>query len=124
RSAQWDAAAEPQSEQTTINPFEEPLEILERWDNDTYIVVLQKKLVICNVKNPYSKIPFLSVGWWDVPEAFWGLGIGRTIGSEQRLQQGITNIWLDQASLNLNGVYVRVKGKSIPTQNIRIAPGK
>jgi len=76
------------------------------------------------VKNPYGKIPFFSVGWWDVPEAFYGLGIGRTIGAEQRLQSGITNLWLDQASLNLNGVYIRVKGKSIPTQNIRIAPGK
>lgn len=120
----WDAKAEPRYQSTTINPFDEPLEILERWDGENYIVALQKKLIICNVKNPYGKIPFLSVGWWDVPEAFWGLGIGRTIGSEQRLQQGITNIWLDQASLNLNGVYVRVKGKSVPTQNIRIAPGK
>lgn len=123
RSAQWDAASEPRYEQTTINPFDEPLEILERWDNDTYIVVLQKKLVICNVQNPYGKIPFLSCGWWDVPDAFWSLGIGRTIGAEQVLQQGITNIWLDQAALKLNGVYVRVKGKSIPTQNIRLRPG-
>ena len=124
RNALWDVRAEPRYDETTINPFEEPLEILERWDNDTYIVVLQQKLVLCNVKNPYGKIPFFSVGWWDVPEAFYGLGIGRTIGAEQRLQSGITNLWLDQASLNLNGVYIRVKGKSIPTQNIRIAPGK
>lgn len=123
RSAQWDAAAEPRYEETTINPFEEPLEVLERWDNDTYIVVLQKKLVICNTENPYGKIPFLSVNWWDVPDAFWGLGLGRTIGSEQILQKGITELWLDQATLNLNGVYVRVRGKTVPTQNIRMRPG-
>lgn len=124
RNPLWDTGAEPRYEKTTINPFDEPLEILERWDNGTYIVVLQRKLVICNVKNPYGKIPFYSVGWWDVPDAFWSLGIGRTIGSEQQLQQGTMNLFMDGATLNLNGVYVRVKGKSVPTQNIRIAPGK
>lgn len=120
----WDARAEPRFNETSANPLEDPLEVLERWDNETYTVVLQKKIVLCNDKNPYGKIPFLSINWWDVPEAFWGLGLGRTIGSEQRLQQGITNIWLDQATLNLNGVYVRIRGKNVPTQNIRIAPGK
>jgi len=120
----WDVRSEPQYQDATVNPFDKPLELLERWDNQTYIVGLQRKLIICNEENPYNKIPMFSIGWWDVPDAFWGLGVGRTIGAEQRLQQGITNLWLDQASLNLNGVYVRVRGKSIPTQNIRIAPGK
>jgi hypothetical protein len=116
--------AKPAYETTTIDPFNEPLEVLERWDNDKYIVVLQKKLVICNTENPYGVIPYLSVNWWDVPEAFHGMGLGKLIGSEQRLQQGITNVWLDQAALNLNGVFVRVRGKNVPTQSIRIAPGK
>lgn len=124
RNPMYDARAEARYADTSANPLEDPLEVLERWDNDTYTVVLQKKLVLCNDKNPYGKIPFLSVNWWDVPDAFWGLGLARTIGAEQRLQQGITNLWLDQASINLNGVYVRKRGKSIPTQNIRIAPGK
>lgn len=120
----YDAKAEPRYVDTTVDPFEQPLEVLERWDNTKYIVVLQKKKVLCNTENPYGKIPFYSLNWWNVPEAFWGLGLGRTIGNEQELQQGTTNIWLDQATLNLNGVYVRVRGKSIPTQSIRIAPGK
>jgi hypothetical protein len=120
----YDAKAEPRYDETTVDPFEQPLEVLERWSDKDYIVVLQKKMVICNTENPYGKIPFLSVGWWDVPEAFWSYGLGRSIGNEQELQQGITNIWLDQATINLNGVYVRVRGKSIPTQSIRIAPGK
>src|SRR5208282_5430942 len=83
------------------------------------------KLVICNDKNPYGKIPYLSVNWWDIPEAFWGMGLAKTIGSEQRLQQGVTNAWLDGVSLNLNGVYIRVEGKSqAPSQSIRMSPGK
>jgi hypothetical protein len=123
RNSLWDARAEPRFEEATINPFEEPLEILERWDNDTYIVVLQKKLVICNVQNPYGKIPFLSVNWCDVPNSFWGLGLGRVIGPEQQLQQGLLNLMLDQAALKLNNPFIRVKGKSVPTQNLRMRPG-
>jgi len=124
RNPMWDARSDPRYNEQTIDPFSQPLEVLERWTPDGYIVVLNKKLVICNDNNPYGTIPFLSIGWWDVPEAFWSIGLAKVIGPEQRLQQGITNTWIDQATLNLNGVYVRVKGKSIPTQNIRIAPGK
>jgi hypothetical protein len=124
RNPLWDAKAEPRYEDTTVDPFNQPLEILERWDDKQYIVVLQQKLVICNDENPYGVIPFLSIGWWDVPEAFWSMGLAKTIGSEQRLQQGVTNLWLDNAALNLNGVFVRVRGKSVPSQSIRIAPGK
>jgi len=124
RNPLWDARAEARYEETTVDPFNQPLEVLERWDDRSYIVVLQKKVVLCNDANPYGVIPFLSIGWWDVPEAFWSMGLAKTIGSEQRLQQGITNVWLDNATLNLNGIYTRVIGKSVPTQNIRIAPGK
>lgn len=124
RNPLWDLRAEPRYEDTSEDPFNQPLEVLERWDNDSVIVVLQKKLVICNDKNPYGKIPFLSVGWWDIPEAFWSMGLAKTIGSEQRLQQGITNTWLDNAALNLNGVYVRMLGKGQQSQSIRIMPGK
>lgn len=120
----WDMRAEARWKDATVDPFSEPLEILERWDNDTYIVVLQKKIVLCNEKNPYGCIPFFSVNWVDVPEAFWGMGIGKLAGAEQRLQQGIVNTYLDNAALNLQGVYVRKRGKSIPTQSIRIAPGR
>lgn len=124
RNPLWDARAEPRYEETTEDPLNQPLEVLERWDNKSCIVVLQKKLVIANDENPYGEIPFLSMGWWDVPEAFWSLGLAKTIGSEQRLQQGIVNLWLDDVSLKLNGVYIRVRGKSVPTQSIRIAPGR
>lgn len=123
-SPMWDAKADPRFSTSTDDPFAQPLEVLERWTDKTYIVILQKKLVLCNDENPYGVIPFSSVGWWDVPEAFWSMGLAKTIGPEQRLQQGITNTWLDQAALNLNGVYVRVLGTNMPTQNIRISPGK
>jgi len=78
RNPLWDARADSPWEKTTIDPFQQPLEVLERWDNNTYIVVLQKKLVIYNDKNIYGKIPFYSIGWWDSPQSFWSLGLGRS----------------------------------------------
>lgn len=124
RNPLWDARAEAPWEVTTADPFQKPLEVLERWDNKTYIVVLQKKVVIYNDKNIYGKIPFLSVGWWDNPGAFWSMGLGRTIGTEQRIQTGITNLVMNIANLKLNAPLIRVRGKSVPTQSIRIGPNK
>jgi hypothetical protein len=124
RNPMWEARGDPKWEETTADPFQKPLEVLERWDNNNYIVVLQKKVVIFNDKNEYGKIPFFSIGWWRIPGSFWSLGLGRTIGSEQRLQTGITHLVIDNASLALNAPLVRVRGKNIPTQSIRIGPGK
>jgi hypothetical protein len=123
RNPIWDAKAQPRWEDVTADPTQQPLEVLERWDNNTHIVVVQKKLVIHNDKNIYGKIPFLSVNWQDIPGAFWGLGIGRTTGPWQRLIEGMLNLLLDQAALNLQVPLVRVRGKSVLTQNVRIRPG-
>lgn len=124
RNSLWDMRSDPPWEDATVDPFSEPLEVLERWDNETVTVVLQKKLVILNDKNPYGCIPYFNINWWDVPEGFYGMGLAKTIGSEQRLQQGLTNTYIDNATLNLQGVYTRVRGKSVPVENIRIAPGR
>ena len=123
-NAVWDMRANPRWMEATDDPMQKPLEVLERWDKEKVIIVVQQKKVICNGPNPYGEIPFFSVNWWDVPGAFYGLGLARTIGSEQRLQQGIVNTWLDNTALNLAGVYTRKRGKSIPTQSIRIHPGR
>jgi hypothetical protein len=119
-----DARAIPAYDQNTEDPFAQPLELLERWDKDHYVLVLQRKLVIASTPNPYGVIPFFSVGWWDVPNAFWSMGLAKVIGPEQRLQVGVLNTWLDMLSLMLNGVYTRVKGQSVPTQNLRLSPGR
>jgi hypothetical protein len=124
KNPMYDLRADARFEDATIDPFNEPLEILERWTNDTCQVVLQKKAVIYNGANDYGKIPFLSVGWWDVPEAFFSMGLAKMIGSEQMIQQGIVNKWADVTTMLLNPVIRRKRGKSVTTQNIRMAPGK
>lgn len=111
--------AEPMFKKTTADPLDEPLEVLERWDNDKVITVLNRVKVIRNEANEFSVIPYLSVNWWPIPDAFWGLGLGRVIGVEQRVQQGLINACLDLASLIVNPMFIRARGANIQEQQIR-----
>lgn len=120
----FDFLAVPATQESTANPFEKPLELLERWDGKTMIAVLQQKVVIASTKNDCGSIPFLSVNWWDVPKGFYGMGLGRLVGALQRAEYALTNGYLDNVALNINGVYVREMGVNVPTQNISIYPGK
>jgi hypothetical protein len=111
--------AAPRFEKTTADPLDEPLELLERVDNDKIIAVLNRVRVIRNEKNPFGKINWYSVNWWSNQDCFWGSGLGRVLGGEQRVQQGLTNAMLDITSLISQPTYVRARGANVPTQQIR-----
>jgi hypothetical protein len=107
----------------TADPLEQPMEVLERWDGEKVITVLNRKLVIRNERNEAGAIPFLSLALVDIPDSFYGMGLARLIGGEQRLQQGLINARLDEVAINLNGMFVRQRGSNIASQNIRMRPG-
>jgi hypothetical protein len=112
--------AGPRFERTCADPFCEPLEVLERWDKGKVLTVLQRVRLIRNEANPCGgEIPYYSCNWWDVPDAFWGMGLGRVLGQDQRVQQGLINALLDITSLVVNPTYVRSAGANVPTQQIR-----
>jgi hypothetical protein len=111
--------AKPIFTKSTADPLDEPLEVLERWDNGKVITVLQREKVIRNEPNEFGCIPYFSVNWWNIPAAFWGLGLGRVIGVEQRVQAGLINACLDLASLIVNPMFVRSRGANIQEQQIR-----
>ena len=111
--------ATPKFQATTADPLDEPLEVLERWDNDKVITTIQRIKCIRNEPNEYRCIPFLSCNWWNITDAFWGLGLGRVIGVEQRIQAGLINACLDLANLIVNPMFIRAKGANIETQMIR-----
>jgi hypothetical protein len=118
--------AVPRSYKTTADPTGNALEILERWDNEKVIVVLcfnGHNVLIRNEANPYGKLPFLSANWRNIPDAFYGQGLGQLIGSEQLVEQGITNIALDLLAYGLQPTAIRKKGFNTPTQNIRWKQG-
>jgi hypothetical protein len=105
--------------ESTEDPLMKPMEVLERWDNGKVITVLNRKKVIRNQPNEFGVIPFLSVNWWNIPDAFWGLGLGRVIGVEQRVQAGLINACLDLAALIVNPMFVRARSANIQEQQIR-----
>lgn len=111
--------AAPRNEDTTLDPTQRTLEVLERWDKDRVITVLNRKLTIRNEQNPIGDIPFLSSNWWDIPDSFYGIGVGHIVGQEQRVEQGVVNAALDTLALSLNQQYVRNRNANITTQNIR-----
>jgi hypothetical protein len=116
----------PRSYKTSSDPNKAPMEILERWDDEKVIVVLSfngHNILIRNEANPYGKIPFLSFNWRNIPDCFYGQGLGLLIGSEQIVEQGVTNLALDLLAYGLQPTAVRKKGFNTPTQNIRWRQG-
>ena len=114
--------AVPRNYRTSANPAQHTLEILERWDNERVIVVLScegHSILIRNEANPYSRIPFLSANWRNIPDCFYGQGLGILIGSEQLVEQGVTNLALDLLAYGLQPTAIRKKGFNTPTQSTR-----
>lgn len=118
--------SKPRSYKTSADPNKAPLEVLEYWDADKVIVVLiynGHNILIRNEANPFGKIPFYSANWRNIPDSFYGQGLGLLIGSEQIVEQGVTNLALDLLAYCLQPVALRKKGFNAPTQNTRWEQG-
>jgi len=116
----------PRNYKTSADPMQVPLEVLERWDDDKVITILScngHNILLRNVPNPYRKKPFLSANWRDIPDCFYGQGLGILLGSEQLVEQGVTNLALDLLAYGLQPTAVRKKGFNTLTQNIRWRQG-
>jgi hypothetical protein len=116
--------AEEETAVVSADPLAKKLEVLEYWDKKRKVLVLNRKKVIFSDKNPFGKIPFLSANWWNRPKAFYGMGIGLTVGQNQRVDQGTINAILKILSFGVNPVYVRTRDSNAPTQMIRAGIGK
>jgi hypothetical protein len=118
--------AVPRSYKTSADPNAAPMEILEHWTADKVIVVLcfnGHNILIRNEVNPYGKIPFFSFNWRNIPDCFYGQGLGLLIGSEQIVEQGVTNLALDLLNYGLQPTAVRKKGFNPLTQDVRWRQG-
>lgn len=115
--------AMPRWQKSTMDKMQQPLEVAEYWTKDRVYTILQRKTIIRNEANPHGRIPFFSVAMSDVLDSFWGIGVGMLVGNEQRMQQGVINTFLDDLSLNLNGMFLRKRGANVLTQQLRMRPG-
>lgn len=114
---------QPDYVQTSEDPWEQGLMVLERWDKNKVITVLNEKEVIQNRENIYKVVPFYSSNWYNRIRAFWGLGVGRLIGQDQRLNQGLTNSGLALLQLILDPPFAISEDQNTPTQNMRFRKG-
>lgn len=105
------------------DPLDHKLEVLEYWTNESVICVLQRKKLIRNEKNPFGCIPFVSAFWDDISGSFYGFGISRRIGGIQVHVQGLRNLRLDDINLNLQQVWLAKIGTEIAAQPMRAYPG-
>lgn len=119
-----DLQAAPETAQSSSNPLEQPLEILEYVTEDYIFCVLQRKIVIRNESNDLDKMNYLSAAFIDVPGSAYGFGIAKLLSGEQKFQTGVQNAWINQLTLQLNPSYQLKKGMGPGTQNIKLSPGK
>jgi hypothetical protein len=109
---------------TSADPLQKPLEILELETDNDIITVLQRCIVIRNEKNDDECCHYVSCSFIDVLNAFYGFGVSKLVGGEQRFQTGVAGLYVDSLSLKLNPVWQRKGGIGAKTQNITVAPGK
>jgi hypothetical protein len=115
--------AMPRWQDSSRNPNEMPLELLEYTTPKRVICVLNRKLCIKNDINSFGKINYFSICNTDILDSWYGMGISRLLAGEQRLQQGVINSRLDDLALRLSGTFLRKRGGNTPTQQLRLRPG-
>lgn len=115
--------AERRDARTTADPLEYDLKVDERWDKDRVMVVVQDKLMIRNEEHLIGDNSFLSANFWNIQNAGYGLGIGRLIGSDQRIDVGVTNSALDMLSYGVNAPWVVSRGANAFAQQLRARLG-
>lgn len=109
---------------STADPAKAKFEVIEYWTDDRLVTVLNRRRVIRNIANPYGFIPFLSVNYTDVVDQFYGKGIARIIGDEQRLMQGIVNSHVDEVALKIHSALVVQSGSVLNKGQLRTRPGQ
>lgn len=113
----------PDWEETSEDPYQQSLLVLERWDKDKVITTLNEKAVIQNRANPYGTLPFYSANYQNRIRSFWGIGLGKIVGTDQRIQQGIENAGLGLLQLLTDPPFVISEDSYVPTQNVRFRKG-
>lgn len=116
--------AERQNIEVTPDMLFKKMEVLEYWDRNRKIMVIDRKKVIFSGENKFGVIPFFSANWWNRAKAFYGMGLGLIVGQNQRVDQGTINAILKILSFGVNPIYLRKRDTNAPTQMIRTGLGK
>lgn len=105
----------------TGDPLLDGMEMLESWTKNQVTVALvygTDYVLIRNEAHDNDGVPFLSANWRNIPDAFWGQGLGLLVGTEQMVEQGIRCLAFDLLAYGLQPTVVRKSGFNAPTQQI------
>jgi hypothetical protein len=106
---------------TSADPLTKPLVIIERWDSRTIKAILvyeDRKLTIRNEEHEYGSMCHTACTWWPIENCGYGMGIGRLVGPDQRVNQGVLNAALKMIAYPMEAPILYARGsENAPTQN-------
>jgi hypothetical protein len=106
---------------TSVDPMATPLLMIERWDEFTTKTILVydgEKLVIRNEEHDLGSMCHTACTWWPIENCGYGMGIGRIVGPDQRVNQGCLNAALKMVAYPTDAPILYARGsENAPTQN-------
>ena len=106
---------------TSIDPLATPLMLIERWDDRSVKTILcyeGEKLVIRNEEHDLGSMCHTACCWWPIENCGYGMGVGRIVGPDQRVNQGVLNEMLKMIAYPFNAPILYSRGsENAPTQN-------
>jgi hypothetical protein len=112
--------SEARNMQTSEDPLDKPLLLIERWTERTVQTLLYydgKKLTIRNEDHDNTCI-HVAANWWNIDNCFYGMGTGRLSSGDQRINQGVLNQCLKMIAYPFNAPLLINSGVNAPTQNV------
>lgn len=118
--------AEERSTATTADPLGQPMLMLERWDPKRVMTCLLfngRVLVIRNDEHNLARIPHFTANWRSKLNSGWGIGQGKLVGGDQRIEQGTLDHALNLLAYQFNPAILHLMGQNTPTGNRMIRAG-
>lgn len=113
--------AEGENRQTSWSPLDKPLMLIERTSADhimTLLVYEGRKLLIRNEEHSDEEITHTTCNFWNIDNSGYGIGLGRLVGPDQRINTGVLNECLKMIAYPFNAPVMIPRGMNAPTQNV------
>jgi hypothetical protein len=118
--------ATERSTPTTANPLAQPILMIERWDAKRVMAVLcidSRYIVIRNEEHHRNRIPHFTANWRSKKNTGWGIGNGKLVGADQRIEQGTINHALNLLAYQFNPAILHARGQNAPSGSRTIRAG-
>lgn len=105
-----------------INPFKTKLPLITMWTRERAQAILcyqGRKLTVRNDEHDMGDHALhYTFNWWNVPNAGYGMGIGKLNLDDQRMETGVLNEVLKMIGMWFNTPMLIRRGENAPTQNV------